>query len=212
MPLQPQPTPRMSSDAALDVLARRRTDQVTVATMTALAPWRERSPSARNLVCLGFMGGASAFALGVALARPDVPVWVLDGDGSLLMQLGSLATIAHAAPQRFLHVVFHNSVYETSGEQPIPAEGKLSFTALARAAGYAHAVRFDDLESFDAALDDLLAQDGPLLLELMTRPSGRLFQPPPPSAAPSAPVLARNWPPARDSLAADPPAAPAPRA
>jgi sulfopyruvate decarboxylase subunit beta len=124
---------RMSRDAALEVLARRRADHIVVSTMTALGPWRQRAGSDRDLICVGFMGGASTLGLGVALARPDDDVWILDGDGSLAMQLGSLVTIANAAPKRFLHVVFHNGVYETSGAQPLPAEGRVSFASMAEA-------------------------------------------------------------------------------
>ena len=196
----PDPERRMTRDAALDVLARRRTDQVVVSAMTALAPWQRRSPSDRNLFNLGFMGGASTYALGVALARPGVPVWVIDGDGSLLMQLGSLATIAHAAPANFLHVVMHNGVYETSGAQPIPGEGRLSFAGLAREAGYAQTARFDDVEAFDAELDDLLARDGPTLVELITAPAGAFYSPAPPPAERPTPAVARNWPVVRDAL------------
>ena len=197
----------MSLDQALRPLARRREGQVAVSTMTAMAPWRELAGTDRDLICVGFMGGASTFGLGVALARPDVPVWVLDGDGSLAMQLGSLLTIANAAPRRFLHVVFHNGVYDTSGGQPLPAEGAASFATLAEGAGYARAVRFDDVESFDAALEELLEVDGPVLVELMTRPTGAGFSPDPlpadPNSPPPTPALARTWPGVRDSLAAD---------
>lgn len=190
---------RMPLESALDVLARRRGDEVVVGTMTANAPWRERSASDRNLACLGFMGGASTLGLGVALARPDVGVWVLDGDGSLLMQLGSLATIAGAAPANFVHVVFHNGVYETSGAQPLPSQSQVDFAGMAKAAGYRETAQFHGVEEFDAALDDLLAAEGPTLIELFTQPAGRFFsaRPTPPG---STPALQRMWPGVRDSL------------
>lgn len=191
---------RMTRDAALDVLARRRTDEVVVSAMTALGPWTKRSPGDRNLLNLGFMGGASTYALGVALARPDLGVWVIDGDGSLLMQLGSLATIAHAGPTKFLHVVMHNGVYETSGAQPIPSEGRISFAGLAREAGYSQVARFDDVEAFDAQLDELLAQDGPTLVELITAPTRSFYTPGPPPSERPIPGVARNWPGVRDAL------------
>lgn len=191
----------MTRDAALDVLARRRTDHVVVPTMTALRPWAERSKSDRNLINMGFMGGASTYGLGVAMARPDVPVWILDGDGSLLMQLGSLATIAHAAPANFLHVVLHNGIYETSGAQTIPSEGQISFAGMAREAGYRQAHRFDDVEAFDAELDEILSRDGPTLVELITAPSGSFYTPEPPPAEQPTPAIARNWPLVRDALA-----------
>jgi sulfopyruvate decarboxylase subunit beta len=199
-------TQRMSLGTALDALARRREQQVVVSTMTAMAPWRERAGSDRDLICVGFMGGASTFGLGVALARPEAPVWILDGDGSLAMQLGSLLTVANAAPRRFLHVVFHNGVYDTSGGQPVLAEGRMSFATLAEGAGYAKAVRFDDVESFDAALDELLEVDGPVLVELMTQPTGQGYRAErrPATATTATPpraALALNWPAVRDSLA-----------
>ncbi|MEX2446451.1 MAG: thiamine pyrophosphate-dependent enzyme [Dehalococcoidia bacterium] len=193
----------MSVDSALGALARRRQDQVVVSTMTAIAPWRAKGGTDRDLVCQGFMGGASTFGLGVALARPDVPVWIIDGDGSLAMQLGSLVTIANAAPRRFLHVVMHNGVYDTSGAQPLPAEGRISFTGLAESAGYAKAVRFEDAESFDASLDELLEVDGPVLVELMTQPLNAFYTLQPPSDTPRTPPLAQTWPGVHDALARD---------
>ncbi len=194
----------MTRDSALDVLAQRRGDEVVVSTMTALGPWRKRAGTDRDLICVGFMGGASTLGLGVALARPDVPVWILDGDGSLSMQLGSLVTIANAAPPKFVHIVFHNGVYETSGAQPLPAEGRVSFAAMAEGAGYAKTVRFDDVEAFDAELDELLDADGPVLIELITQPAGSFYQPGPAPTEATKGALARNWPGVRDALAADP--------
>ena len=80
------------------------------------------------------MGSASSIALGIALAQPSRKVIVMDGDGSLLMQLGSLVTIAGAAPENLYHFVFENGVYATSGGQPLPAEGRLDFEMMARGA------------------------------------------------------------------------------
>lgn len=202
-PNDPSDVRRMSRDAALDALARRRDSQVVVSTMTSVRPWRQRSDSDRNLFCLGFMGGASALGLGVALARPDLPVWVIDGDGSLLMQLGSLATIANAAPRKFLHIVMRNEVYETSGGQPLPAADGLSFAGMAREAGYAHCVRFDDVETFDAELDDLLAMDGPVFVELVTAATDSFYKAAAPPTERPTPALAKNWPVARDALRDD---------
>src|SRR3972149_1331338 len=73
---------------------------------------------------------------GRGLARPDRRVLVLDGDGSLLMQLGSLATIAGARPRNFVHFVFKNGVYHTSGSQEIPGGLTVDFVMMAKAAGY----------------------------------------------------------------------------
>ena len=193
---------RMSLESALDVLARRREDQVVVGTMTANGVWREKSPHDLNLACIGFMGGASTLALGVALSQPERDVWVIDGDGSLMMQLGSLGTIAGAAPTNFLHIVIHNGVYETSGSQPLPSQQQVDFARMAEGAGYAQTASFGDAEEFDAALDELLAAEGPTLIQLYTRPGGRFYsaRPTPPGITPA---LARMWPPVAEALAAD---------
>jgi phosphonopyruvate decarboxylase len=164
------PEPRMNVIAAVDALARRRDQQVVIPTMTVMPVWARRAGATRDLPAHGFMGGASTLGLGIQLARPDVPVWVLDGDGSLAMQLGSLLTIADARPRRFLHVVLHNGVYATSGGQPLVGEGRVSFAELARGAGYAAARCFRDVSEFDAELDELLRTPGPVLLELICDP------------------------------------------
>ena len=193
---------RMSVESALDVLARRRDDQVVVGTMTANGVWREKSPSDLNLPVLGFMGGASGLGLGVALSRPDRDVWVIDGDGSLMMQLGSLGTVAGAAPKNFVHIVVHNGVYETSGSQPLPSQSQVDFAQMAEGAGYAQTASFGDAEEFDAAIDELLAAEGPILIQLYTRPGGRFYtaRPTPPG---STPAFARMWPPVAEALASD---------
>ena len=71
------------------------------------------------------MGSASTIGLGIALAQPQRKVIVVDGDGSLLMQLGSLVTIAGAAPANFFHFVFENGVYETSGVAAVAGRGQV---------------------------------------------------------------------------------------
>jgi len=108
--------------------------------------------------------------VGLALARPERKVIVVDGDGSLLMQLGSLVTIAGAAPPNLFHFVFENGVYETSGSQPLPAEGRFDLTGMARSAGYAHAVQFEDASKFASALPGLLQRHGPVFVSVRTEP------------------------------------------
>ena len=86
------------------------------------------------------------------------------------MQLGSLVTIAGAAPGNFYHFVFENGVYETSGSQPLPAEGRFDLPAIARASGYAQATQFDDATAFASALPQLLQQRGPVFISVRTDP------------------------------------------
>ena len=116
---------------ALRAIAAARGDAIVVPTMTTAPAWRTIAPGDLSVTCVGFMGGASSLGLGLALARPDRRVIVLDGDGSLLMQLGSLATVAGAAPRNLVHFLFKNGVYHTSGAQGIPGGLSVDFVTMA---------------------------------------------------------------------------------
>jgi len=88
-----------------------------------------------NFYMLGSMGLASSIGLGLALARPERKVMVLDGDGSVLMNLGTLATIAHHAPENYLLVILDNCCYGSTGSQPTCTHLGTDLFALAKAAG-----------------------------------------------------------------------------
>lgn len=103
------------------------------------------------------MGLASSVGLGVALARPDRPVVVLDGDGSVLMNLGTLATLARHGPPNLSHVVFDNGAFLSSGGTPTPTAGDVDLVAIARGAGLAGARTVDTLEDFVTALREDMA-------------------------------------------------------
>jgi phosphonopyruvate decarboxylase len=156
----------MKRDECLKVLARHRKDEIVVAVYTAAQEWIHISPSDLNYTFVGAMGQGSSHALGLALGRPDKRVVVLDGDGSLLMNLGALVTIANAAPKNFVHCVCENGTYETNGGVPIPRAGEVSFTGLARAAGYPRTHEFSNLEDWDRELDRILKEQGPILVDL----------------------------------------------
>jgi phosphonopyruvate decarboxylase len=139
--------------AAAEAVATIRTarrDQVVVTTMTGLGFWPDAGP--RDFRLLGLMGAAASIGLGIAIARPDDDVWVIDGDGSLLMQLGVLTAIGDAAPQRLTHIVMDNRVYGVSGAQPVPASAVLDWCGLARGAGYQDTAECETAEALDAAL------------------------------------------------------------
>jgi phosphonopyruvate decarboxylase len=158
---------------AIAALVAHQGDAITVTTEQAIGAWRAAVPHATNeipdhLEIVGCMGAASTIALGVALAKPGRRVLIVDGDGSLLMQLGSLVTIAGAAPPNLFHFVFENGVYETSGSQPLPGEGRFDFAQMARAAGYARVEEFSDAAAFEAALPTLLSQRGPTFISVRT--------------------------------------------
>ena len=125
----------MKRDQCLKLLAKYHRDELVVPVYQATFEWLAIKPEAPTFTAVGAMGQASSLALGFALGAPDRRVIVLDGDGSLLMNLGSLVTIANAAPNNLLHFVCENGTYEANGGHPIPAKDKVSFTGLALAAG-----------------------------------------------------------------------------
>src|SRR6058998_1715472 len=96
----------MKRDACLKVLACHRADAIVVAVYTAAQEWLHISPSDLNYTFTGAMDQGSSHGLGLALGRPDKRVVVLDGNGSLLMNLGTLVTIAQAAPKNLVHCLF----------------------------------------------------------------------------------------------------------
>jgi sulfopyruvate decarboxylase subunit beta len=169
---------------ALRAIAAVRGDALCIPTMTTSPAWRTIAPDDLSAGCVGFMGGASSLGLGLALARPERRVLVFDGDGSLLMQLGSLATVAGARPRNLVHFLFKNGVYHTSGAQETPGGLTVDFVTMARAAGYRSAVAIGELEELKRRLPSLLAGEGPTFVELhttlaehtpMTAPGGKPF-------------------------------------
>jgi sulfopyruvate decarboxylase subunit beta len=160
----------MTRDACLKVLAHHRTDEIVVAVYKAAQEWLHISPSDLNYTFTGAMGQGSSHALGLALGRPDKRVVVLDGDGSLLMNLGTLITIAHAAPKNFVHCLCQNGTYETNGAVAIPGRGKVSFTGLAREAGYPKTYAFDNLDDWERAVGRILHEEGPIFVDLHVEP------------------------------------------
>jgi len=160
----------MRRDLALECLKDHVTDDIVVAVYQTCFDWMAINPRGLNYVSTGAMGQASSHGLGLALARPDKRVLVLDGDGSLLMNLGSLVSIGEAAPPNLYHLVFLNGVYEVNGDHPIPGRGKVDFAALASASGYRDAVTFDELDLLRQNLGDFLSQSGPVLAVIEIEP------------------------------------------
>jgi thiamine pyrophosphate-dependent acetolactate synthase large subunit-like protein len=115
----------------------------------------------QNFYMLGSMGLAIPIAFGVALAQPQRRVFALEGDGSLLMQLGCLGTIGMLQPKNLVIVVMDNSMYQITGGQPTASAQLTDFVAIARGAGIASAVWAKDEADFDGLVDRALADNGP---------------------------------------------------
>lgn len=160
----------MKRDLALLHLKELISDQIVVAVYQTCFDWIAINPRDLNYVSTGVMGQASSHALGLALANRDKQVIVFDGDGSLLMNLGSLVTIANTAPENLHHFVFVNGVYEVNGAHPIPGSDKIDFAAMAIAAGYRDATHYTDLETFRTSVTDLSNLQGPTMVTLGIEP------------------------------------------
>ncbi len=118
----------------------------------------------QNFYMLGSMGLAFPIALGVALAQPKRHVFALEGDGSLLMQMGCLATIAAVAPKNLTMVVMDNGVYQITGGQPTPAAAATDFVAAAQACGLANSAWAADEEDFERLVEASLTAGKPTLI------------------------------------------------
>lgn len=126
----------------------------------------------QEFLTVGSMGHASQIALGISLCKPDRQVVCLDGDGALIMHMGSLAVIGQNAPENFKHVVVNNGAHDSVGGQATVGFG-VDFPAIAKACGYAWAMRVDTRQALDAHIETLLSGPGPALLEARTRRGAR---------------------------------------
>ncbi|HLJ58756.1 MAG TPA: thiamine pyrophosphate-dependent enzyme [bacterium] len=121
----------------------------------------EAADRAENFYMWGAMGSTSSVGFGLALAQPTRPVLVLDGDGSMLMSLGTLTTIAAHRPPKLVLVVFDNGTYETTGGQATHTTRGADLEAIARGAGIVHTLTAADLDTFASAVARALREPGP---------------------------------------------------
>ena len=152
------------------VRAVRRDADVVVTTMASSKVWMDLGPPhPRDFVFVpSCMGHATSYGLGIALAQPHRRVIVCNGDGSLLMNLGSLVTIAAQAPRNLTVLVVDNGVYEVTGAQPLPA--RADFTQLARASGIDSVHRFSGADEWHDAAPGIVAAPGPHVVVLDVEP------------------------------------------
>jgi len=118
----------------------------------------------QNFYMLGSMGLAFPIALGAALAQPARRIFALEGDGSLLMQLGCLATIAALAPKNLTMIVMDNGMYQITGAQPTPAAAVSDIVAIAAGCGLSQSTWAADEDDFERLIDDALVSGGPTFI------------------------------------------------
>jgi hypothetical protein len=131
----------MKPEEILKLIQAARGTAICVPTMTTGPAWRKIAPDDLSVGCVGFMGGASALGLGLALG---------------------------AAPRNLTHLLFKNGVYHTSGSQETPGGPGADFAAMAKAAGYRSAYTINTLEDFKKRLPGFLTEDGPIMVQLIT--------------------------------------------
>ena len=118
----------------------------------------------QNFYMLGSMGLTIPIGLGVAIAQPQRHVVALEGDGSLLMQLGCLATVAMRKPKNLTMVIWDNGIYQITGSQPTPSAATADLVAIARGAGLTNSNWAADEEDFDRLFAEALKADVPTLI------------------------------------------------
>ena len=122
----------------------------------------------RNFYMWNSMGMCASMGLGMALARPDERVVVLQGDGDLLMNLGCLATEANQDPKNMIHIVWDNRMYAITGKQPTATAFRTDLGGVAKACGFESVARCETLDAFQKAVDNALAQPGPHFIHALT--------------------------------------------
>ncbi|MEX2560289.1 MAG: thiamine pyrophosphate-dependent enzyme [Pirellulales bacterium] len=176
----PRSRKAMPPAAALEVLAARRRDEIVVTTMGSAREWPRCSRHPLDFHYLpSAMGHAPMLGLGLALARTERDVIVLNGDGCMLMSLGCLVTVVASGATNYTLVVLDNGIYEVTGGQATPG-GDTDFAAMARAAGFATVAAFDDLARWQSSAAGILVGPGPRFIALRVEPVGDDYQLPAP--------------------------------
>jgi thiamine pyrophosphate-dependent acetolactate synthase large subunit-like protein len=178
----------MTQEQALEVLARHRGDRIVLTTMTAVGVWPRLSDTPLDFAYMpSAMGHGPSLGLGMALAFGR-GVIVVNGDGSMLMSLGSLVTLA-AHPADVYLIVMDNSLYEVTGGQATAGAGRADFAALARSAGIGRVYSFKSADDWERGADAALSGPGPVVIHLPVE--GRLGQKTPRPPRPMADQIER---------------------
>lgn len=120
---------------------------------------------ARDFLTVGSMGHSSSIALGVALQKPESKVWCIDGDGAVLMHMGSMAVLGSLKPKNLIHIVINNGAHETVGGMPTAAKS-IDLPAIAKACGYAYAASVQSADALDKELQAAKVRNALSLIEV----------------------------------------------
>ena len=157
----------MKTREALTVLAKHRGDAIVVCALGMAAnEWWAVTQSEDSFYMHGGMGFAASFALGLAAALPRLPVWVLNSDGSLSMNLGCLLTEAGQQPANLKHFVVDNQSYQTVDTMPMVNQDNADYAMIARGAGIRQTATIDNLADLEARTPAIVAAPGPYFIRL----------------------------------------------
>jgi len=170
----------MTLRETMEVLAAHRGQRVVITTMSPITPWHQLSDTPLDFAYIpSAMGQAPALGLGMALAQPERGVIVVNGDGCMLMNLGSLVTIA-SNPTNLYLLIIDNGQYEVTGGQPTAGAGHTDFAGMARAAGIPRVYSFNNVETWRAGAAEALSGPGPVVIWLKVEPKMGQKTPAPP--------------------------------
>ncbi len=179
----------MTIHEALQVLAAERSQRVVITTMAATGIWPKLSDTGLDFAYIpSAMGHGPGLALGLALAHPQRGVILVNGDGSMLMNLGALVTLANHPANVYL-VILDNGLYEVTGGQPLVGAGRTDYALIARGAGIERVYTFTDLNQWQSGAREALSGPGPVVIWLKIE--GRLGEKTPKPPRPMAEQLAR---------------------
>lgn len=169
----------ISTHEACTIIREVRNDAIVISTMSAMNVMDQIDPDySLGLSSVPLMGGAAGLGLGLALSFPERKVFILDGDASLLMELGVLATVAGMSPTNLYHFVFANGVQFNGGANlPLLGGQAIDFCSIALASGYTRASRFDQASDLREKITENLVKPGPTLIELVIEPTAPRFGP-----------------------------------
>ena len=174
-----------------------RGNALVVATSAALREWNQVSQRRDLDVDLtDCMDRAPAVGLGLSLAQPDRKVMVLDCDATLRTDLAGLATVGESKPDNFVHFVFDDAGYSSTGGIPIRGLDNLDFASIAAGAGYAQTYQFDSLEELLIGMEEVMAQTGPTFVVV------KVIQQEDPPPYPDR-TMAEGWATVRETLGRD---------
>ncbi len=157
----------MNANECMKVLAKHRGDAVVVCALGMAAnEWWAVTRSEDSFYMHGGMGLASTFALGLAIAIPKTPVWVLNSDGGLCMNTGTLLTEAGQQQRNMKHFVIDNQSYQTVENMPMVNQNGADYALMAKAAGFERTITIDNLPDLDSKMPEINEAPGPYFIRL----------------------------------------------